>query len=501
MKTGRICMAFTVALFLASCGSSSSSDSGGTTPAGTTVTVSGTLGTGTVANIGAKTAEAASGYTVVAIENSRCKTYSATTNADGTFSMDVPSDTQLLLGLIKDGAYQGPVVLGGTGDEVNTVIKPTANVNLGSFTTDLAEGYTQADVEPEATDTSVVAMAQNGKPLCAGADNIGKNINAGVVNTENSDKDKDGCPNLFDAAEDNVCRTGTATMASCSTVVSDHIERAYMSSNIWAIHGEDLPAGSQPADVAPELIAMWLNIVPKAGEESNIASVQCTDVPATIKDVAKVRYSSSIGDPVDYPTSSSTPLTSMPLWRDSGYNLYKTTTLPQEEWIISLQPNAVMAVGDTFTIKVTYTDSTYEYFYIEMPYIMTDWSKITTYTSAATALTDAVGSRTTPATFTAATLPIVFSKPLDEDGNVLDCLTYSVIFGPSTLDPSSGRYQVADPSLWTVIRSSDITDNGDGTLSATITPTTAGTTYYVTPVAETADGQRNGEETWFTRTD
>lgn len=488
MKTGRICMAVAVALLLASCGSSSSSsDSGGTTPAGETVTVTGTLGTGTVANIGAKTAEAASGYRIVALVNDSNKTYDATTDANGNFSLTVPPDTQYQLGIIKDGAYRGPVIFGGADDEVNAVIKPTADVNLGSFTADLTEDYTRADEEPAIVDTSVVCRAQNGRPLGAGADNDGKIVNAGITNRDDSDMDKDCIHNIFDADEDNDgIRNGIASTARGALVTSDHIESAFMSSNIWSNHGEDLLPGQQPADVAPELIAMWLNIVPKTGQESNVLSVQCTDVPAVIKDVAAVRYSSSIGDPDGYPAEHS-------LWKDASYNLYKTTTLPQEQWIISLQPNAMMAVGDTFTIKVTYTDSTYEYFYIAMPYILTDWATITTYNG--TTLTDAIGSRTSPVAFSSDTLAIVFSDPLDEDGNALGGLRYSVQYGPSTQDPSSGRYMV--PSTITET-STGVTDNGDGTHSFTV-PTTTVQTYYITPVAETADGQRNGDQTWFTR--
>lgn len=43
-----------------------------------------------------------------------------------------------------------------------------------------------------------------------------------------------------------------------------------------------------------------------------------------------------------------------------------------------------------------------------------------------------------------------------------------------------------------------VEDTGD-TLSFTITGIATGETYYVCPVAETSDGQRNGEEFWFTR--
>lgn len=482
MKNCKFYLVFFAATFAIACGSSSS-----TTPTSDTVTITGTLNSGTITTSASKAATPASGHMVVAVDNASNKTYNATTDSAGNFSMEVPANTQLLVGLISNGTYVGPMVFDGTGSEVNTVIKPSANTDLGSVVLDSDSGYARADTKPSATDTSIVAEATNGKPK--GAGNDGKTQNAGITNRTDSDKDKDSIPNIFDADEDNDgIRNGIASDPSGKTVVSDYIESVYMSSNIWALHGEDLPEGSQPTDVAPNLISIWLNVVPKTGQESKIASVQCTDVPVVIKDVATVRFSSSIGDPLNYPSEH-------PLWKDSSYNLYKTTTLAREQWIISLKPAATMSVGDAFTIRVTYTDSTYEDFYIPMSYILTDWARITTYNS--TALTSSTGSRTAPATFSGDSLTIVFSKPLDEDGNVLDGLSYSVQYGLSTQDPSSGNWNVSDSRSRTET-STGITDNGDDTFSFTVPTDTAGT-YNITPVAESADGQRNGDQTWFTR--
>ena len=81
----------------------------------------------------------------------------------------------------------------------------------------------------------------------------------------------------------------------------------------------------------------------------------------------------------------------------------------------------------------------------------------------------------------------------DEDGNILDGPSYKLGYAVTTLD--------SDTDSWLVPSSTEefaATDNSDDTLTY-IVPTTTVDTYYIVPVAETADDQRNGEEVWFTR--
>jgi len=101
------------------------------------------------------------------------------------------------------------------------------------------------------------------------------------------------------------------------------------------------------------------------------------------------------------------------------------------------------------------------------------------------------GTSQNPVTFSASSLNIEFSKPLDEDGNILNGLSYSIRYATSEYDAGAGRYLV--PSN---VTETHVADPGSGTLTFTISTITA-ETYYVTPVAESADGQRNGEEVWF----
>lgn len=415
----------------------------------------------------------ASGYSVVVVNNASNRIYHATSDSEGAFSLEVPSGSSYLLSLINNGSYLGPTVFDGSGSEVNTAITPSSNTDLGAITVDTTNGYGRASTAPDCVNTEVTAVATDSRPV--GAGNDGKTQQSGITNRADSDKDMDGVPNMFDADEDNDgIRNGIASTPSGATVVSDVVETASMSSNIWADHNT--------SSEAKDLIALWLYVTPVSGQESQISSVQCIDVPASIEDVATIRWSGSIGDPSGYPTENS-------LWKDASYNLYQTTTLSQEKWIVSITPRAIMNVGDTFTIRVTYTDSSYEDFFVTTSYVLTDWAKIMSYNGTAMPTTE--GIKTDPVNYDSDNLEITFSKPRDEDGNILEGLRYSIIYGES--DCSTGTCSVPNN-----VTEDTVVDTGADTLTANIS-TTNSATYYVTPVAESSDGQRNGEETWFTR--
>lgn len=471
----------TFALILVGCGGSNSTTaSGGGGDSGSssseTVTITGTLSAGTISgNLSFKAGEAASGYSVVAVNNESNATYRATTAADGSFSLDVPSGSSYVVSLINNGSYVGPMVFDGSGSEVNTAVNPSADEDMGEITVDAASGYARVAEAPDSVNSDVTAVAVGGVPV--GAGNDGKTEQSGITNRADSDKDMDGVPNIFDADEDNDgVRNGVASTPSGATVVSDYIETVMMSSNIWADHNT--------SESAANLIALRLHVIPVEGQEDQIASVECIDVPSSIADVATVRWADSLGAPVDYPDENS-------LWSDSSYGLYKTTTLSNEQWIISIKPGAIMSVGDTFTIRVTYTDASYEDFFVATSYVLTDWAKIVSYNGSE--MPEDEGVNNNPIEFDSDELVIVFSKPLDEDGEILEGLSYSLTYGES--DCTGGTCAV--PTSTSTPEEAP-TDNGDGTFTSTVS-TTSSATYYVTPVAESSDGQRNGEETWFTR--
>lgn len=474
MKCFHFMIIFFIPLLFIGCGSSSSSSD--TTGSSTsTVTLSGTLGTGTISSNLVRFVTAASGYTVVAVNNASNKTYRATTEADGSFTLDVPSGSSYVVSLINEGSYVGPVVFDGSGSSVNTAITPSADEDLGSVTVDTTNGFARTTEAPSSINTTVTSVATDGIPV--GAGDSGKSQQSDITNRDDSDMDQDGIPNIFDADEDNDgFRNGITETPSGASVVSDYIETVQMNSNIWADHNT--------TEEAKDLIALRLHVYPVSGMEGYISTVQCIDVPSSIADVATIRWASSLGvSETNYPDENS-------LWSDSDYNLYHVDQDGfEEEWIVSITPRATMNVGDTFTIRVTYTDSTYEDFFLTTSYFLTDWARVSTYNG--TTITSAEGLKTAPVTISSETLEIVFTKPRDEDGNVLEGLSYSLIHGES--DCSTGTCAVATAS-----EEDTVTDEGGETLTHSVTLSTAGT-YYITPVAESSDGQRNGEELWFTK--
>ena len=490
MKISRLFILAGLLLTVAACGSSSSS--GGTTPAGDTVTLTGTLGTGSITPAGLKSTTAAASYRVVAVDNSRNKTYRSTTGTDGSFSLDVPADGTYLVSYIdSNGRYAGPTVFENNTTSVVTGITPTEDSSLGTITFDSDSGYAQTESTPSFAASSVTSVASSGRPF--GAGNDGKTQNEDITADDlrdDMDEDQDGIPNIFDADENNDnIRNGILDNPSSATVVSDNIESVYMTSNIWAVHGGATETSEELTQVekAMALMALRLHVVPLSGRASMISSVVCSSVPSSVSGSATMRWASSLGVPeADYPEEGTT-------WLSNSYNLYEATESTNNEWIVSIAPNAEMNVGDTFEIRVTYTDSTYEDFFVIMPYVMTDWAKITTY--AGTPLTDDVGKKTSgdQADFTGSSLTIIFAKPLDEDGNVLEGISYSVGYAES--DCSSGTCNVPDTTT-----EPSVTDvSGATTLTYTIEDLGVAT-HYVVPIAED-NSQRNGEETWFTRTE
>lgn len=462
----------------------------GETPSTTTTTVpaanislSGTLTSGNISSAGIRTfSSALSDYKVVAIDNATGKTYPADTDTSGNFSITLPAKTSYEVSIIDSSSqYVGPIVMvGGAGSsEVCMGIKPTDDINLGSIIADLTNKFAQPTSEPTSIANLLdLAKAVAGKPK--GAGNNGKEEFSGITTREaGADFDKDGIPNLFDADEDNDgIRNGILAHPSSSTVSSNTVEAVYMNSNIWAEHGT--------AEEAKDVALITITVRAKTGKLSEILSAEVIDVPSSIKDVAVLRDSTSFGDPENYPAEWTA-------WENENHKLYKLES--DNTWKALFNPKGDMNVGDTFTIRVTYTGGSYQDFFITNSYFMTDWPRI--ITCEGTALPTSEGTKSSPKNLSASgtTLAISFTKPKDEDGNILEGLTYSVGYG--TCEASGGSYGVGTNTTSETV--SDV--SGASVLSHTlsnITTNAANQAYYVVPVAE-ANGQRNGAETWFTK--
>ncbi|MFH1361818.1 MAG: carboxypeptidase-like regulatory domain-containing protein [bacterium] len=487
-----ICSFVIIALAMG-CGTSTSTDTSTTTTTvvAASITLSGTLNSRIISSLGVKAMAAVSGYDVVAIDSDSGATYHGTTDSSGGFSISIPGSGSYEVSLITSGStYFGPIVMSGdsSSSEVVMGIEPSSDTALGTIVVDSSSGIAKPSTEPSTIlDTDDTAKASAGVP--SGAGSVGKEAVSGVTTRETgADKDKDGIPDLFDADEDgNGIRDGIASTPSTATVSSNTVESVSISSNIWADHGT--------TNSAENLIAMRIHVYPISGHASEITSVECVGVPSSISNIATIRHASSLGDPADYPTENS-------LWADDNHQLYLSTTLANNHWIVSIKPKAIMSVGDTFTVRVYYTSGTYQDFFLPIAYVLTDWARITTYNGTTLANTEGQNSTTEARSFATSTLEVVFTKPLDEDGDVLDGLTYSIIVAtveadgngilPIPTNVNDNEYRATSyPSAFTV---------GTDTITVSLhdlVTLEAGSYFYITPVAESSDGQRNGAETWF----
>jgi len=471
-------------MFLINCGQQTTTPTTTTTTttAGASITLSGTLNSGSISAAGVKSYGVLSDYIAVAINNVTGQLYNSTTDASGNFSIEIPSGTSYEVSLIDSASkYFGPIVMVGDSSSTEVVmgITPNEDIDLGSIIADLTDKFAQPSTAPsDIANYQDTVESISGIPK--GVGNNGKQTNSGITTLEGvADLDKDGIPNLFDGDEDNDgIWNGILAKPSSATVVSNTVESVWIDSNIWADHNT--------TEDAKDIIHLRIHAMPRTGKSSEITSAEVVSAPSSISNVATIMHADSLGDPTSYPIEGS-------LWVDDGLKLYLTTTLADNHWIVSVVPRAIMHVGDVFTIRVHYTGGGYDDFFVTTAYVLTDWAKILTYNG--TTMPTAEGVSNDPVTYSSNTLEVTFSKPLDETFAIIKGLSYSMRSATSEYDASAQRYLV--PTDCTEV---SVTDPGASiaTLEATVSTVTA-ETYYVTPVAESLDGQRNGEEVWFTK--
>ena len=438
------------------------------TAAGATVSISGTLNEGLLYGAGAFDVRAyggeLDGFSIVAIENGTGQTFFASSDASGIFTLEVSALGSYEISLIDDESnYFGPIIMAGdsASNEVVMGIIPADDFDLGNISVDLANGAAQPTDEPTAMlNSDDTAIATDGIP--DGAGNNGTTVLIGEDNEDSgADTDNDGIPNLFDGDEDNDgIRNGISVESSTTDVVSDVIESAHLSMNIWSSHSATLDAASE---LNLRLIAYIVS-----GQEDNVSSVRVINPPTSIRNTARQMYG-SLGTLQETYTEQ--------LWSEEGFKLYKTLLGDSAAYVVMVVPHSLPQLGDTFFVEVTLTDSSTEIHPLTVPYVLTDVSRVIEY-NGTSALTNE-GTMANPIGFSASSLEVVWTKPRYEDGTVIDGLSHSISYGTGEV-VSSSNVEV------------DVTDTGGDTLTYTIT-TDAVATYNITPIAETADNQRNGQ--------
>ncbi len=458
-----------------------------TTGSGSAITISGRLSTGTISSLGVGTSVASmADYTVVAVEGSTGKTYYGKTDSSGSFSIPAISGASYEVSILDSSSkYLGPVIMSGTSasSEVDMTIAPTASKDMGDIVFDSTKKCAKPGTEPtDIIASAPKARASAGVPLGAGSSGKADSakVIAGSTMASGCDKDLDGIPDVFDADDDgDGIRTGILTAPRTAKILtSTYIDRVDMSMNIWARHGTSWEAKDQ--------IGLRIIVTPLSGKASSIVSAEVADVPASIKNTAIIWGASSLGTIVGYPAERT-------LWQTVSYSLYQTTISGTACHAVLIIPKSDLLVGDTFKVRIHFADGSYEDYFKTISYVLNDISRVTTYNGSAVPASSG-GSFSTPITFTGPTLAVVWDKPKDETGTTIAGLTHKIAI--KCLNTSGD--QLSDTEV-------SVTDTGGNSLSYTFSasqlPSTVGgttvDTYYVVPIAETADGQRNGEEIWF----
>ncbi|MFH1581796.1 MAG: hypothetical protein ABIC39_06995 [Pseudomonadota bacterium] len=488
-----------VLFLIAGCGQGSG---GGGTPAPApveSVSLSGSISSGLISSAGVKALSALpSGYTVVAVDNHTNQTYFSNIDSNGNFELNVPADASYEVSLIDNNSrYAGPIVMVGnsSSSEVVMGVNLTEDASLGAIVYSPSQGYALPDTQPTGiADYADRATASTGVP--AGAGDYGINASAVSATREGSDMDADGIPNVFDIDEDgDTFRNGILGAPTSSTVISNTIEAVFLSMNLWRYHGITPDPGNE--------ISLRIIVDPIDGMESYIQSVSVEAVPASIATVSIVASASSLGEVENYPIEGS-------LWSLSNFGMYRTTISGEIKWIISIHPVNLPQIGDIFKITVTYAGGSTQSFYQTISYVLTSIPSITTYNGIAVPPDDG-GSYHDPIRDSFTGLNVVFIKPTDETGAVLEGFNYSIIVNYISSEGSRlGTWESGSFDDWNSFAIEDNTPSSPtlsfntGTLTTEAYPegvsdeTVAIDSYYICPVAEPlGSDQRNGEEYWF----
>ncbi len=494
------------------------------------ITITGTLNSGVLSGpppSGFVSAPVPS-YDVVAIDNETGEPYFGSTNAGGEFSIDLPKDGSYQISMLNESSnYAGPMVMkdGATSSEVIMGFEPTENFDFGTITIDSSAGMARPETEPTIVDNNITAAADGGVP--AGAGNNGAGATTEGLGTQTGcDVDKDGIPDYFDSDDDGDGYLNgiieESLTHSAATAFSNNISAVFLMMNLWAEYeNQFLPSEFE------DKLHMRITVEPKTGMTKTIDYVQCENplgtagAPSDLATYATIWNASSLGSVSADATYSS--LEGLP-WSSDGYKLYETDSNndgTNDQWVVLLIPKTENLVGRVFKIMVYFTDGTSEGpFPIHIPWVLGNVARVTEVEdiddgngsiAIATAISNGLGSISSPAelsnfTGSTTTLRVTWQKPTNPDGTVIAGLSHSIGIKCVQIGGGIGgnlkEEEIRDTS-------GRITDHGS-TLSIDLSVGTGPTDdlpdtyssievdkYYLVPIAETADGQRNGEELWL----
>lgn len=423
-----------ICLLLVSCGPQGLLDPnapGGSTT-GTTV-LTGRIDATQVSKLAPRSQQAVQPYTIVAQSSDTGEVYRVATGGEGDFELALPdaeagnSFTVTILG--PDGRAVGPVVFGEQGQDGVTAVAPDGATSLGTI--GLPADPTQTPIEPgadaDALDTLLdpnvtarldaqgvpVGLATHGKGDSAMSDG---GAGGGLV-----DADRDGLIDFLDADDDgDGIIDDVDSDADAGSPNADARFGCFMNLKISAELAPTYYEGTA-AEILTRLATdtvITFEVVMEPGAARTVTAAELLETPGPMYlPTAEVVYDTDEG----LKTAS---------WAASGYALTYREDLG-DRFDAFLQPNAVMAAGDTFTVEITYDDGSTEQQSRMLNYIFKNIPRLVQYGAAGSLsdfdVSDAAinGTGSFPIPFDGAQdLVLVFNPPLDENGAYLTGFDY-----------------------------------------------------------------------------
>jgi hypothetical protein len=367
-------------------------------------------------------------YTVVAQSDATGVVYRGATSEEGDFQIDIPADEAgnsfMVTILGPDGRAVGPVILDAANNEGATGLAMERDADLGTL--DLPDDPTQAPIAPGAdgdvadlVDHSITArLNDNGVPVGLGS--VGKGADA-VAETNRAegvvDTDGDGLIDMLDADDDgNGIVDDFDAGGDAGPRPPDVQANFFMNLKVQAELAPAYYAGT-PEEIAARLAqdtVITFEVLGEPNASRTIASARLLETPGPAYLTGATTTGNVPGSPA--------------LWSEANYAFVQQS----DRFYVFVCPNAVMDAGDSFTVEITFDDSTVEQYCRMINYVFKNIPKLLQYGPPGNLTAFDVTDPNTNGTH-AQPIPVdgtqdlilVFEPPPDETGAPITGMNYS----------------------------------------------------------------------------
>ncbi|MGD8453950.1 MAG: hypothetical protein PVJ57_19210 [Phycisphaerae bacterium] len=487
MRSAVICALSIGSLFLISCGGSLFDQIGGTDAPGgtdTAVSISGRLAPGDAAKIRPRAQGTEPACLILAQSNETGTVYRAATDGDGQFEIDIPDseagNTFAVSILGPDGKPLGPVIFQSADGEGAIGVAADRDVSLGTI--DLPDDPTVSPIVPgddsDAGDLvdGDLSTRLNDQGVPVGLASYGKGTDADVDedDTRQVDGDHDGLIDVLDADDDGDGIVDDFEADSDSELALPDVRAGFfMNLKIYANQAPTYYNGTA-AEISAALAT------------DTIITLECATEPTATRTITAVRLLEVPG-PTYLPDADLVSDTGGGLAYTNWASLSYAFEEASDRFEAFMRPNAEMDAGDTFTVEITFDDSTTEQYSRMINYVFKNIPRLVSYGSATIRhtfdVTDTTvnGTDQQPIPFDGThDLVLTFEPPVDENGDFLtdvEHYTFQIFY------TAADRSQLNDSIDWSATWTTPITgfDRGNfDILTAEMTFDPVYNTYTVT---------------------